>query len=192
MRADEQRADAGQHLQHLERVDVFLAAQQHARAAHQDQRILAEERRDRLEDLLALGGLADVKGVRTEVDGVVADLDRPAHAADRLVALEHGHRISELGQAPRRRNAGRPRAQDHDSLLPAHPRSRTPPAARRETRAAAPSPSSNAIDGVTPNRSRIVGVGRPELDVFRHCALVANVDVDAEVARPSPAPRRRR
>ena len=45
----QQRADAGQHLQHLERIDVFLAAQQHARAARQDQRVLAEERRDRLD-----------------------------------------------------------------------------------------------------------------------------------------------
>ena len=30
----------------LQRIDVFLAAQQHARAARQDQRVLAEERRE--------------------------------------------------------------------------------------------------------------------------------------------------
>ena len=69
----EQRADAGQHLQHLERIDVLLAAQQHARAARQDQRVLAEERADRLVDRAALFGLADVERVRAVVDGVLAD-----------------------------------------------------------------------------------------------------------------------
>ena len=67
-RERQQRADAGQHLQQLERIDVFLAAQQHARAARQDQRILAEERADRVEDRAALVGLADVERVRAEVD----------------------------------------------------------------------------------------------------------------------------
>ena len=81
------RADASQHLQHFERVDVLLPAQQDARAARQDERIVAEERLDRFMNPPALLRLADVKRVRSVVDGVVAEPDRLAHAADGAVAF---------------------------------------------------------------------------------------------------------
>ena len=104
----QQRADAGQHLQQLERIDVLLAAQQHARAARQNQRILAEERLDRLQESRGsrrsrgCGRCAGRSRRRS-----VADRNRPAHAADRVVALEHGRRIAELRQPPGGRHAGR-------------------------------------------------------------------------------------
>ena len=113
----QQRADAEQHLQHLERVDVVLAVEEHAGAARQDQRVLAEERLDRLVDRAALVRFANVERVRSEVDDVVAELDRLAHPADGAVALEHGHRNATLGQPPRGGDPRRPGAQHDDSRL---------------------------------------------------------------------------
>ena len=111
----QERADAGQHLEHLERIDVLLAAQEHARAARQDQRVVAEERLDRFVNRAALVGLANMKRMRPVIDRVLPDGDRLSHAADRAVALEHGDRIPELRQPPGRRHAGRTGA-EHDDL----------------------------------------------------------------------------
>ena len=69
----EEGAHTGEHLQHLQRVDVFPAAQEHARAARQDERILAEERADRFVNPPALRGFPDVERVRTIVDRVRTD-----------------------------------------------------------------------------------------------------------------------
>ena len=113
----EQRIDAREYLQHLERIDVLLASQQHSRATREHERVVAEERADRIVDPPALFGFADVKGVRTVIDRVLANADGLAHPADGGVFLEHRHAAAQMRQPPRGRETRRPGSEDNDMRL---------------------------------------------------------------------------
>src|SRR5262249_39287966 len=133
--------------------NVVLALQEDARAACEDQRVLAEERPDRLDDRAALVGFADVERVGAEVGAVAAELQRLAHSADGAVEFEDGRRRASLGKPPPGGHPGGARAENDDWQIALHyvTRSRSP-----RKLASLVKPSSNEIRGTKPNRSAIV------------------------------------